>query len=288
MKIVPLAAFSAALLSAPLAWAQDPTFTYADDKTKQEAAEAKEVEWKVLALGGLVLTTGNAEIISLSGSAKASRKQSGNKFQAEAGGTYVHSTVRKVGTPDDGMLEEVTTTNRLIFGKARYDRFLTPQNSLYVTASYLSDEAAAKEHVVGGQLGYSRVLFANAKQELISEVGYDFSYEVPTVGDGVSIHSARVFVGYAVKLNDVTSADASGEALFNVNEVAIDGRAEPAGAFEDTRLNGKIGLSTKLFENISFRFGVEARYDNAPNFLDSQALEKHDIKAEASIIVALL
>ncbi|GAB4513186.1 MAG: hypothetical protein Tsb0020_31360 [Haliangiales bacterium] len=313
MKIVPLAAFSAALLSAPLAWAQDPTFTYADDKTKQEVAEVKEVEWKVLALGGLVLTTGNAPLTSMSGGAKASRKQSGNKFQIETGGTYARSTVFvpvDVGTDvdndgmidnnmpdgldDDGKLTEQTaTTNKLLFAKARYDRFLTEFNSLYVTGSYLKDEPAGKDHVAGGQVGYSRLLLKRENQELVSEVGYDFSFEVPVGDDGVAIHSARVLLGYAVKLSPDTGIDAAVEGLFNVNGIDLpDGSGRgvtiDVEAFEDTRFNGKLGISTKLFENISFRFGFEARFDNAPSYRAGVKVKTLDTKTEASIIVTLL
>jgi hypothetical protein len=58
---------------------------------------------------------------------------------------------------------------------------------------------------------------------------------------------------------------ASVEALFNVN--AEDAPYVPEGEIgpgEDTRVNAKVSVTSKLFEDISVRFGFTAKYDHAP------------------------
>jgi hypothetical protein len=100
---------------------------------------------------------------------------------------------------------------------------------------------------------------------IVSEIGYDFSYESyveqpnKTI-DPVSIHSARVFIGEALKISPSSGATASVEALFNLNHEtnALDaGSGSPptkgVSAFHDTRVVGKLGLTTTLL-----------RYDQNP------------------------
>ncbi len=269
-----------------LAWAQDPKFTYADQKAKEELAAAKDVEWKAVAQAGLLLATGNAPLRSLTGGASAFRKANQNKFQIEASATLVNAYV-VIGVEDGEAVRERQILSRALAARGRYDRFLTDHDTLYATGGYLKDEPAGKRHVAGGQLGYSRLVLTGEPGELVTEVGYDFSYEIPLEGDGLDIHSARVFAGYTRKLGAETALDASAEGLFNVNQTSAE-----IDAFEDIRLVGKVGVTTKLLTDISLRVGFEARFDNAPATLVFMALpyeaEKLDTKADASIIVNFL
>jgi len=105
---------------------------------------------------------------------------------------------------------------------------------------------------------------------------YDFSYEsyVQQPGktiDPVSIHSARLFIGESVKISPSSGATASVEALFNLNrEVnALDASSgspptNGVAAFHDTRVVGKLGLTTTLFARLSVAFGFTLRYDQNP------------------------
>ncbi len=108
---------------------------------------------------------------------------------------------------------------------------------------------------------------------LTAELGYDLSYEsyVSQPGktlDAVTIHSARLFVGEVLKLSAATGVNASAEALFNLNK---EGSAYKVGtqdkgvdAFHDTRLVGKLGLTTTLIKSLSFGFCFTVRYDQNP------------------------
>jgi hypothetical protein len=68
--------------------------------------------------------------------------------------------------------------------------------------------------------------------------------------DPVAIHSARVLVGETLSLTKQTGVTASVEALFNLNKEtkAIDVNTGTPGVdpFKDTRVNGKVGLSSTI------------------------------------------
>lgn len=266
-----------------LARAQDPKFQYADQKAKEEIAAAQAVEWKAVAQAGFLLATGNAPLRSLTGGASASRKANQNKFQVEGSAALVQAFV-VTGVVDGEVTREKQVLSRAFTGRARYDRFLTVHDALYATAGYLKDEPAGKRHVAGGQIGYSRLLLTGEAGDLVSEIGYDFSYEIPLDGDGLDIHSARIFAGYARKLGAETTLETSIEGLFNVYRASAD-----IAAFEDVRVFGKVGITTKLFADISLRLGFEGRFDNAPAqlvFMDlPYRAEKLDTRADASVIV---
>jgi hypothetical protein len=132
---------------------------------------------------------------------------------------------------------------------------------------------AGKKLVAGGQGGYSRQLLKNEFHTAVAELGYDYSFESYLVQpriDSVSIHSARVFVGELWKLTEGTGINGSIEALFNLNkEKALDA-SDPTGAtkevkaFKDTRVTGKIGLTTTVYKKLSFGFSVTVLYDQNP------------------------
>jgi hypothetical protein len=269
-SIAALVVTAAVALSAAPAAAQTPSFAYATDKDREELAKVPTVEWKASAQAGLMLTTGNSRITAVSGGLVASRKSGMNKLQLDAGLAYARSSVFVGADADgDGVLSEdeverdATTTNNGWNGKARYDRFLTTNDSLFAAALAAADKPAGKEFVGGGQLGYSRQLYKDDRHAVVAEVGYDFSYEDPTVGDGAGIHSGRVFAGYSGKVGAETGLEASVETLLNVNR--YDTAAGEVDPFGDTRVNGKLAITTKLLEDLSFRAGFESRYDHAPS-----------------------
>ena len=242
------------------AWGDDPKFEHAKEEDAAKLKEVKGVEWKAAALAGFVLTTGNSKTTSASAGATASRKQGRSKLALDGGLAYARSTLvfandlNGNGTVDNDaeLGEDAQTTTNAWIVKGRYDFFFTPKNSVYVSAAASADEPAGKEFVGGGQVGYSRLLYKTDTHELVGEVGYDLSYEKPVVGDGQTIHSARGFVGWASKLTADTAAEASVEVLSNFNK--LDTPPDGVDSFEDTRVNGKSKLTTKLWGNLNFGF----------------------------------
>ena len=165
-SILAIAASSFALASVASAQPKDPKFEYgkADD-----VKEVKDVEWDAVAEAGIVFTTGNSKTTTVAAGFKASRKTGKNKLAFEGSLTYAKSTVRTLAmgidpampiTRDD-IISTSTTTAETLATKARYDRFLTEHNSLFIAALASRDLPAGKESVLGGQVGYSRQLFKN-------------------------------------------------------------------------------------------------------------------------------
>ena len=268
------------LLAAPAFAQGNPSFAFAKpEETKAGAPPPPPVEWKASAKGGLLWTTGNSETTNGTLALAVSRRESANRFTLDAGLAYGKSTIL-VAHPSDAnpmqidRLDEntVTTTNNWLT-KARYDRFFTANNSGYATGLAGADKVAGKSFVGGGQVGYSRQLIENDFQTIVSEIGYDFSYEryvqqpMRTL-DPVTIHSARLFVGETMKLSSSSGATASVEALFNLNRegaaLNVNTGTPGVSTFHDTRVLGKLGLTTTVLARLSVAIGFSLRYDQNP------------------------
>ena len=242
--------------------------------------EKPAVEWKVQAKGGLLVTSGNSETGSGTLALDGSRQQGRNKLSLNGGVAYGRSrllvpTTDPAMTETNGYRRESRTTTNEWHTRGRYDRFITDNNSAYVVGLLASDRIAGKQLMGGGQVGYSRQLVKNQQHTLVAEAGYDLSFEsyVPVADrmlDTVTIHSARVFVGELFTLTKETGFSGSFEALFNLNEEdAFDahdltGHTKGVGAFKDTRLVGRLGLTTTIHKSLSLALGFTLRYDQNP------------------------
>jgi hypothetical protein len=266
------------LLAASVARAQPrpPTFEFGK---AEEVAKVKDVEWNAQAEAGVVFTTGNSETTTITAGLKAARKTGFNKLSVEASMTYAKSGQRVLQDLNGNMMiddeSEITTvdttTAETYAAKLRYDRFLTTFNSLFVAALASRDKPAGKEKALGFQFGYSRQLYKTEKSEAVAEIGYDFSREDLTAGASVSIHSARAFVGYKAEMTAGAQLDASVEALTNINEETLPTKKD--GSFgQDTRLNGKVGISAKIGANLSVQTSIEIKYDHRPGPLPIKGL----------------
>jgi hypothetical protein len=267
MSIHKLAAV--ALLTAAPALAQ-PTPKFEFGKA-EEVEKVKDVEWNAQAEGGVVFTTGNSETTTVTAGFKASRKTGGNKLSLEGSLTYAKSGTRVLrDTNMDGLIgdyDEITTVDTITAetyaSKARYDRFLTKFNSLFVAVLASRDRPAGKEAVYGTQAGYSRQLFKSKTAEAVGEVGYDFSYEDLTAGDALDIHSARIALAYKAEMTEGTTLDAGLEALTNLNTEKL-----PTGADgrigRDTRINTRAAVAAKIGKNLAVQTSIEVKYDHRP------------------------
>lgn len=249
------------------AYAGDPKFEYGKS---DELKDVKDVEWNATAEVGVVFTTGNSETTTITGAARAARKAGDNKFSAELSGAFAQTGVRQLDDlngngliDNEGEIDTVTTTSsKNLTGKVRYDRFLTTYNSLYIAALASTDEPAGKELVFGGQAGYSRQIFKSERHEVVGEGGIDYSREKLISGDPLSIISARIFAGYKGELSTATALDASVEALLNLN--SLDTPTGQCDAFEDTRINGHLAVTSKLSASLSFSTSLDVKFDNRP------------------------
>jgi len=295
------------LASAPAHAQKDPKFDFGKPE------DVKTVEWKAQAKGGASMTTGNSQSTNASLTANVSRKEGNNKLALEGGVAYGRSSTTSANpispTTYDIQRQSITSTNNY-YGKGRYDRFFTANNAGYVSGQAAADRIAGKTFFGGGQAGYSRQLYKSDMHLLVVEAGYDFSYEryVQVSPDKplspVSIHSARVFAGETLKLSAATGISASAEALFNLNKegaaTSVDTKTTGVDPFKDTRINGKVGLTTTLHKQLSIGFSFTLKYDQNPAVLpnpsnagtltpaDTFFAAKVDTLTEISLIMTFL
>jgi hypothetical protein len=252
----------------------DPAFTYgkADD-----VKDVKTTEWHASAEGGVVFTTGNSETTTATGGIKLARKSGNNLFAFEGAAAYAKAGVRTLDDKNgNGLIDnssEIVTTNTLtaetLNAKARYDRFLTTDNSLFAAVLASRDLPAGKYAVFGGQLGYSRMLYKSKTAESHAEIGYDFSEEelvAPMPGEDrptTAIHSARIYLGYKGELTPGATLDTSIEALSNLNHESLP-TMQDGSAFYDTRVNLHLAISAKIGKNLAFQTAVDSHFDNRP------------------------
>ena len=76
----------------------------------------------------------------------------------------------------------------------------------------MGDEPAGKRLFGGAQIGYSRQVVKTDRNELLAELGYDFTFvqfaNPPTGGpDQLLIHSLRGFLGYGLTSVSYTHLD---------------------------------------------------------------------------------
>lgn len=302
------ATVTAVVLTAQTAQAQDPKFAFAAAPTEGQAQSAV---WKASAQAGLMLATGNANSLTISGGASASRTDAHNKLALDASAAYGSATTYVANDLNGDKLlaaseiESSTQTSTKQWNvKLRYDRFFSTNNLGYVAAQVGGNEPAGKFVYGGAQAGYSRQLVKTARNELLAELGYDFTFEFyagspPPSPDRLLIHSLRVFVGHSLTLTKDTGLVTGIEGLFNLNPLVAPGFADEIGPFRDTRVNFKTALSTTIYQNLSFRFSFAARFDNVPAprpapagfaYVDGfQPLaQKLDTLSEAALVVNFL
>jgi len=233
----------------------EPKFTFAKpEEVKAGAPPPPPVEWKAQAKGGLVVIGGNSQTTNILVS---------NVTPATA------TTPPTITSVDR---QNVVTTNNW-FTRGRYDRFFTTNNAGYASGQVGADKIAGKTFIGGGQIGYSRQLIKNDHHLLVAEIGYDLSYErylqqPNKTLDPVTIHSARLFVGETAKITQTAGATASVESFFNLNSepgaLNVNTGMPGVSAFHDTRVIGKLGLTTTIFKALSAALGFTVRYDQNP------------------------
>ena len=275
---------------------------------KKEEVEAP--EFKLSAQLGLLFTAGNSRSLTISGAATSSYKEEKNRVSGEVSGALARSNVLvAVDANNDGAIgpgefsRQDTNAAKTVNGKIRYDRYLTDIDRIYASARAGFDEPAGKKIYYGGQVGYSRSLYKDEKNELVGELGYDLSHEAYVADNtsGITVHSARLFLGYVGKLYDPLTKTLRKAWCFvmvysNLNKESIP--QGEASIFEDTRGTFKLETTTKIIDKISLRAAVKVLFDNVPAPLPSFSIpfapgflplaEKVDLITELAMVVNFL
>jgi len=263
MRFPWIAALLAALLAAGPAAAEEPKFAYGK---KEDVAKAP--DWAASVTAGFGATTGNAQNLNFTAGVTVSRRFDENMLSFDGSAAITRSTipiaVAGPTPPGYAELSSLTqTTSEAWNTRLRYDRFFD-LNALYAFVFAGGDVPAGKQFLGGAQVGYARALVKTAKDELSLEMGVDYSHELFVTGtpDSVNIASLRAYLGYIGNPNDLLSYNVGVEWLGNMNEETRP--TGTVGAFADNRVNGKLGLTWKIFGNGSLGFRFRALYDSAP------------------------
>jgi hypothetical protein len=261
----------AAVAVSGTAFAADPQWQFGKPDDKPPPT----VVWKAVVNGGLVLNTGNANNLAFTAGASASRNDGKNKLQLDVGGTYARATII-AATPEldvDGKMviagpqdihRTATTTAALWNVKLRYDRFLTPNNSLFAAGTVGGNQPAGIQVAGGGQLGYARQIIHSDMHTLVAEIGYDYTYQHNVTGPDLSIHSGRLFTGYTLTLTKDLGFTAGIEVLCNLNSLPGYVASTTVTPFSDTRVNGNAALTARVYKNIAFQVSFLAKYTTDP------------------------
>ena len=258
-----------------LAWPGAAAAQPADPKFQYQAPKPEDPtdEKKLQARGGLVQLGGNSRVLTATMGALGAIRSGSHRFAAEGNAAFSRTSflddanANMLFDPAEADTLTSRTTSKLYSARARYDLFLTQNNSAYFSGQALTDVPAGKQVVAGGQVGYSRLLFDNERHRTVAELGYDLSMEKATAvgAAAVQVHSARVFLGEELKLSAATGLLFNVEVLSNLNEEGAPATGYASvPALEDTRFNVRVGVTTTLWKNLAFGFSFGARYDRAP------------------------
>jgi Protein of unknown function, DUF481 len=173
------------------------------------------------------------------------------------------------GARREGSLTDVDWTSRSVIARARYDRFLSLSDALFVAMAPRRDIQAGLDLRLQTQAGYLRNLFFfSDAHRLWTELGYDFSYDnfsplraedrAKAMANGTDltpvnkVHSARVFFGYTNRLSPTANLSVGAEILYDFSD------------WKNVRVNGLSELTSSLTQ--AFKLGLQSRllFDNVP------------------------
>lgn len=188
-----------------------------------------------------------------------------------------------LGGARQGKIADVEWTSRNVIARARYDRFLSQYDALFVAMGPRRDTFAGLKLRLQNQVGYLRNLyFPSDAHRVWVEGGYDFTYDnigelqgntamMPPPSDKKDdkfIHSARVFFGYTNRLSQTANLSLGVENLFDF--------VTPG----NYRVNGLVELTSSITQ--TFKLGLQSRimYDRKP----VTGAEPYDAVAVAQLV----
>jgi putative salt-induced outer membrane protein YdiY len=248
------------MLGALSALAEDSEFAGTENppEAEVETPEAIEPETNLSAELGGTWATGNAKYFVVNSALNASHQRNSNKV-AVTGGANLGSAV--VDSNADGLLDETerdagySKNVERFFLEARYDRFFSERDSLYVLAGGFHDIFAGYDLRSHEQIGYSRLLVKTDPTELKAELGFDWAQENYVEGidpDFQTIYAARLLLGLAHNFNEhVGFSD-----TFEVYENVIDP--------QDVRVLNTATLSAAINSKLSVKLSHALIFDNVP------------------------
>lgn len=236
-----------------------------------------------VSLGGF-LSTGNANMGSVTAASKVRVKRAKHQFSAGFAGNYGRAAAA-------GTTVAVPTVAN-VQGRLRYDYFVHPRVSLFAMLTARHDKFQGLQARVNADVGAAFYLINDPKNRLWTEVGYDFQFDrflieatyqkdadgavvLDDVGDPVIAiprnrynHAVRLFGGYANNINDKVTFATGVEYLQSV-------QYGPR-----WRINWDTSLTANLVGRLAIALTFTARVDNNP----APGIRKVDTITAASLI----
>lgn len=238
--------------------------------------DAHETSWS-LSAGG-TLNTGNTRTFAANVGSRFQLTRGFNVFLTELSFTYGLASLRDSMT---GAYSDWTPNARNLFGSARYDRFLTEDDALFVRAVGRNDPFAGLDLRFQAQLGYARNFYSAEKRRIWGEVGYDFTFDVfskpqtnadMTTYDTLDQHSARLFFGYDNRFNEIVQVVLGLEGLIDLVNI------------DNLRINSINELNLQLTDSFKLGLRFNLLFDNVP----AQDKQKLDTTTVVNIIYNLI
>jgi putative salt-induced outer membrane protein YdiY len=237
--------------------------------------DAKDGTQLKLTAGGL-LTQGNSRTIAATASGDFRLRRNVSQFTALAAVNYGRSA-----PAGDGPYE---TTVENYQGKVRYDYFFAPGVAGFLSVSARRDRFQGLDLRLNLDPGVAYYFIDEKTQQFWLELGYDLQHDIrrdefvdaaAAAGDPIdkseTSHGIRGFVGYNYALNETLAFNAGIEYLQSVEEG------------NDARVNGDVGLTTKVSKTFSIAVTVSVRYDNDP----LEGVDKTDLLSALSLVYSL-
>lgn len=237
-----------------IALAEEPVFQEA--KGEDKTYEAPETDLSV-EVGG-AFSIGNAVYYTVNGKASAAHRWRRNELQATLLANY---GAAKADTDGDGLLSDaeraadLTPNAKHIGGEARYDRYVSKVDSLYLLVGGLTDTFAGYDLRTHEQLGYAHKFSVGDSSELDAEVGFDVAQE--NYVDGVDPASANIFAARV----QVHASHTFGESFALSDTVEA---YENVLDTKDFRLLNSAELTAKLSDVFSLKVSNTLTFDNVP------------------------
>ncbi len=220
---------------------------------------------------GGVLNTGNTRSLALNAGTRALVSRGQNQFSGDVQFAYGRASVQEEDNP--GTFSPWTTNTNNLNAQARYDRFLTLRDGLFVGSRLRHDRFAGLELRLQGQTGYVRSFVRQENYRIWGEVGYDLTYDdlFPDGGDDY-VHSVRGFFGYENQINPILALITGLEGLYDVQDA------------ENVRVQWVSEVVSKIDDNFQLNLTFAARFDNVP----VEGREELDTLTTLNLVMTLL
>lgn len=233
----------------------------------QEENESDDATELVISAGG-IYSTGNARNLAITGNGNFRLRRGIHQFTAAIAGNY---GMADIDPEEEGLEENV----RNIQGRVRYDVFFHPRWSAFAMVTARHDRFQGLDLRLNVDPGVAFYALTGPDHRLWFEAGYDFQFDARSVeGRQIDLdengvfepdvsddyleeptrvnHAARLFAGYAYRLDERVTFDLGLEYLQSLIKATF------------VRINFDAGTTIALTEKFSLGATFTLRWDNDP------------------------